>query len=65
MKNVENLQRDLKEQFEKMHRNYMDGIKHKGRIYHTIYSDDNCIDDGLPFAYAYQEGESGIYKVYF
>ncbi|WP_282805941.1 hypothetical protein [Lactobacillus isalae] len=54
-----------KKQFEKMHRKYMDDINYKGSIYHTIYSDDTCIDDGLPFAYAYKKGNNSIYKVYF
>ena len=56
---------DIQKQFEKMHRKYMDDIDYKGSIYHTIYSDDTCIDNGLPFAYAYKEGNDSIYKVYF
>lgn len=65
MKNIESLKYDLKKQFKAMHRHYMDSIKYEGSTYHTIYSDDTCIDDGLPFAYAYQEGDDSIYKVYF
>lgn len=56
---------DIQKQFEKMHRNFMDDINYKGSIYHTIYSNDTCIDDGLPFAYAYKNGDDSIYKVYF
>lgn len=56
---------DIQKQFEKMHRNYMDSIKYEGSIYHTIYSDDTCVDDDLPFAYAYQKDDDSIYKVYF
>lgn len=56
---------DVQKQFKKMNCNYMDDINYKGSIYHTIYSDDTCIDNGLPFAYAYKEGNDSIYKVYF
>ena len=56
---------DIQNQFKKMNCNYMDDINYKGSIYHTIYSDDTCIDNGLPFAYAYKEGNDSIYKVYF
>ena len=56
---------DIHKQFEKMHRKYMDDINYKDSIYHTIYSNDTCIDDGLPFAYAYKEGNDSIYKIYF
>ena len=56
---------DIQKQFEKMHRNFMDDINYKDSIYHTIYSNDTCIDDGLPFAYAYKEGNDSIYKIYF
>ena len=56
---------DIQKQFEKMHRNYMDDIRYKGFTYHTIYSDDTCIDDGLPFSYAYRRNDDSIYQVYF
>ena len=56
---------DIQKQLEKMHRSFMDDINYKGSIYHTIYSDDTCIDNGLPFAYAYKEADNSIYKVYF
>lgn len=56
---------NIQEQFKKMHRHYMDSINYKGSIYHTIYSNDTCIDNGLPFAYTYQKGDNSIYKVYF
>ena len=56
---------DIQKRFEKMNRNYMDDIDYKGSIYHTIYSDDTCIDNGLPFAYACKEADNSIYKVYF
>lgn len=48
---------DIQKQFEKMNRNYMDDIKYEGFTYHTIYSDDTCIDDGLPFSYAYRRND--------
>lgn len=56
---------DIQAQFKKMHRNFMDDINYKGSIYHTIYSDDTCIDNGMPFAFAYKEGNDSIYKVCF